>query len=214
MGDRGSNRYDLSGSIMDGIERDSNGSDLQLIGGTQAAPGEAGDLTFAPGIRWYALHTRSRFEQKVYDGLRGKSLEPFLPRIQVISRRKDRRKKIFVPLIPGYVFVRALLEAEEYHRIIKTIGVVRMISFKGQPVPADDQEISSLMILDGTDRTVQNRAYMRKGERIMIMDGPFKGLTGFYLRPKGKNERVVVSVELLHRSLEMEIEDWALEKIP
>ena len=165
-------------------------------------------------LKWYALHTRSRFEQKVHDGLCGKSFEAFLPKIQVMSRRKDRRKKILVPLIPGYVFVRSLLEAEEYHRIIKTIGVVRIISFKGKPIPADDQEISSLMILDGTDRTVQNRSYMRKGESVMIMEGPFKGLAGFYLRAKGKTDRVVVSVELLQRSLEVEVGDWALEKIP
>lgn len=164
-------------------------------------------------LKWYALHTRSRFEQKVYEGLCGKSLEAFLPRIQVMSKRKDRRKKILVPLIPGYVFVRSLLVPEEYHHIIKTIGVVRMISFKGKPVPAGDQEISSLMILDGTDRTVQNRAFMRKGERVMIMEGPLRGLTGFYLRHKGRSDRVVVSVELLQRSLEVEIEDWALERV-
>ena len=137
-----------------------------------------------------------------------------MPKIQVMSRRKDRRKKILVPLIPGYVFVRSFLEAEEYHRIIKTVGVVRIIAFKGKPISADDQEISSLMILDGTDRTVQNRAYMQKGDRVMIMDGPFKGLAGFYLRTKGKTDRVVVSVELLQRSLEVEVGDWALEKIP
>jgi transcription termination/antitermination protein NusG len=167
-----------------------------------------------PSTKWYALHTRSRFEQKVYEGLSGKSLEAFLPRIQVMSRRKDRRKKILVPLIPGYVFVRSLLVPEEYYQIIQTVGVVRMVAFKGQPVPANDQEISSLMILDGTDRTVQNRDYMRKGERVMIMEGPLKGLTGFYLRHRGKTDRVVVSVELLQRSLEVEIEDWLLEKVP
>ena len=164
-------------------------------------------------LRWYALHTRSRFEQKVYEGLCGKSLESFLPRIQVMSRRKDRRKKISVPLIPGYVFVRSLLVPEDYYQIIQTVGVVRMISFKGQPVPANDQEIFSLMILDGTDRTVQNRALMREGERVMIMEGPLKGLAGFYLRRKGKTDRVVVSIELLQRSLEIDIEDWALERV-
>ena len=164
-------------------------------------------------LKWYALYTRSRFEQKVYDGLCGKSLEAFLPKIQVMSRRKDRRKKILIPLLPGYVFVRSLLVPEAYHQIIKTIGVVWMVSFKGQPVPADDQEISSLMILDGTDRTVQNRALMREGERVMIMEGPLKGLTGFYLRRKGKSDRVVVSIELLQRSLEVDIEDWALERV-
>lgn len=162
---------------------------------------------------WYALHTRSRFEQKVYDGLCGKSIEAFLPRIQVMSRRKDRRKKILVPMLPGYVFTRSDLEAEEHINILKTVGVVRMVGIKGTPVPANEEEIASLMILDGTDRTVQNRTYMKKGDRIMIMEGPLKGLVGFYLHHKGKTDKVVVSVDLLNRSLEVEIEGWALEKI-
>lgn len=164
--------------------------------------------------KWYALHTRSHFEQKVYDGLRGKSIETFLPRIQVMSRRKDRRKKILVPLIPGYVFVRTDLNAAEHLRIIKTTGIVRMVGFQGSPVPANEEEISSLMVLDGTDRTVQNRTFMKKGDRVMIMEGPLKGLMGFYLRHDSGKDKVVVSVELLRRSLEVEIEDWALEKIP
>ena len=163
--------------------------------------------------RWYALHTRSRFERKVFDGLRGKNLEAFLPRVQVMSKRKDRRKKIHVPMIPGYVFVRSILVPEDYYPIIETTGVVRFVSFKGKPVPANDEEMASLKILDGTDRTVQNRAYMKKGDRVMIMEGPLKGLVGFYLRHKRKSDRVVLSVELLKRSLDVEIEDWALEKI-
>jgi len=163
--------------------------------------------------QWYAIHTRSRFEQKVFDGLRGKDIETFLPRVQVMSRRKDRRKKIHIPMIPGYVFVRSILTPEDYYPIIKTVGVVRIVSFKGKPVPANEEEIASLKILDGTDRTVQNRAYMKKGDLVMIMEGPLKGLVGFYLHHKGKNDRVVISVELLKRSLEVEIEDWALEKV-
>ena len=164
-------------------------------------------------FKWYALHTRSHFEQKVYDGLYGKSIEAFLPRIQVMSRRKDRRKKILVPMLPGYVFARSRLDPEEHLNILKTAGVVRMVGFKGTPVPANEEEIASLMILDGTDRTVQNRTYMKKGDLIMIMEGPLKGLVGFYLHHKEKTDKVVVSVELLRRSLEVEIEGWALEKI-
>lgn len=163
--------------------------------------------------QWYAIHTRSRFERKVYDAFRGKSIEAFFPRKLVMSRRKDRRKKILVPLLPGYVFVQFDKDPETYWQIIKTVGVVRMVGFEGKPVPANNQEISALMILDGTDRTVQNRAYMKRGDQVMIMEGPFKGLVGFYLRHKGRSDRVVVSIELLHRSLSVEIEDWALEKI-
>jgi len=87
------------------------------------------------------------------------------------------------------------------------------VSFRGQPVPAKDEEVSSLMILDGTDRTVQNQTYVKTGDRVMIMEGPLMGLVGFYLRHKGQSDKVVVSVELLKRSLAVEIEDWALEKI-
>jgi len=162
--------------------------------------------------KWYAVHTRSRFEQKVHDGIFSKSIQVFLPRIQVISRRKDRHKKIFVPLLPGYVFVNSLLEPREHLSILKTVGVVRLVGFEGKPVPARDDEINSLMILDGTDRSVQNIDFMNLGDRVRIMEGPLKGLVGFYLRTKGQG-KVVVSVDLLHRSLEVDIEDWALEKV-
>ena len=164
-------------------------------------------------LKWYAVHTRSRFEMKVFEGFTGKSIETFVPRIQVMSRRRDRRKKILVPLLPGYVFVHFDMRPEVYWDIIKTTGVVRMVSFRGKPVPAKDEEVASLMILDGTDRTVQNRAYVKTGDRVLIMEGPLKGLVGFYLRRKGQSDKVVVSVELLKRSLAVEIEDWALEKI-
>jgi transcription termination/antitermination protein NusG len=163
--------------------------------------------------KWYAVHTRSRFEQKVYDGINGKSIKVFLPRIQVISRRTDRHKKIFVPLLPGYVFVNSTLDPNEYLNILKTAGVVRLIGFEGKPVPARDEEINSLMILDGTDRTVQNRDYINKGDKVIIMEGPLKGLVGFYLRQKGQGNKIVVSIDLLNRSLEVDIEDWALEKM-
>jgi len=151
--------------------------------------------------QWYAIHTRSRFEQKVYEGLCGKSVEAFLPRVEVWSRRKDRRKKILVPILPGYVFVHFKMEPETYWHIIKTVGIVRMVGFEGKPVPANDEEIASLKILDGTNRTVQNRGYMKRGDRVMIMDGPLKGLIGFYIRHKGQSPKVVVSIELLKRSL-------------
>ena len=118
-----------------------------------------------------------------------------------------------VPLLPGYVFVHTDLDPNHYWDIIRTYGVVRIIGIKGKPVPVKEEEITSLQVLDGTDRTVRNQAYMKSGDRIMIMEGPLKGLSGFYLRHKGKSDKVVVSVELLQRSLAVEIENWGVEKI-
>lgn len=195
------------------MSRDKDESILTIPDGGGDSTVTDPDKGFPEGTRWYALHTRSRFEQVVNNGLRGKAIETFLPRVQVMSRRKDRRKKILIPLLPGYVFVQADLEPYLYWEIIKTVGVVRMVAFKGRPVPASDQEIESLMILNGTDRTVENRAFMQKGDRVMIMEGPLKGLVGFYLRHKDRSEKVVISIELLKRSMAVEIEGWALEKV-
>ncbi len=164
-------------------------------------------------LKWYALHARSRHEDVVFNGLMKKSIEAFLPRVEVMSRRKDRRKRILVPLLPGYVFVHTDLNPHHYWDIIRTYGVVRIVGTESKPVPVKEEEIASLRILHGTDRTVRNQAYMKKGDRIMIMEGPLKGLTGFYLRHKDKSDKVVVSIELLQRSLAVEIEDWIAEKI-
>jgi transcriptional antiterminator NusG len=164
-------------------------------------------------LKWYALHSRSRHEDVVFQGLRRKSIEAFLPKMQVMSRRKDRRKRILIPLLPGYVFVYTNLDPYQYWDIIRTYGVVRIIGIKGKPVPVKEEEILSLQILNGTDRTVRNQAYMKSGDRVMIMEGALKGLTGFYLRHKGKSDKVVISIELLQRSLAVEIEDWVVEKV-
>ena len=163
--------------------------------------------------QWYAIHARSRHEDVVFHGLKRKMIETFLPRVQVMSRRKDRRKRILVPLLPGYLFVHTDMNPSQYWDIIKTYGVVRVIGIEGKPVPVKDEEIVSLRILDGTDRTVRNQAYIKQGDKIMIMEGALKGLTGYYMKHKGKSDKVVVSIELLQRSLAVEIENWRVEKI-
>ncbi len=164
-------------------------------------------------LKWYAIHSRSRHEDVVLNGLKKKLIEAFLPKMQVMSRRKDRRKRILVPVLSGYVFVHSDLNPDQYWDILKTYGVVKIIGIQGKPVPVKDDEIVSLKKLHGTDRTVRNQAYIKKGDRIMIMEGPLKGLTGFYLRHKGKADMVVISIELLQRSLAVEVEDLIVEKI-
>ncbi len=163
--------------------------------------------------KWYAIHSRSRHEDVVLNGLKKKLIDAFLPKMQVMSRRKDRRKTILVPILPGYVFVHSDLNLYQYWDIIKTYGVVRILGIQGKPVPVKDEEIASLKTLHGTDRTVRNQAYMKEGDRIMIMEGPLKGLTGFYIRHKGKVDKIVISIELLQRSLAVEVEDLIVEKI-
>ena len=162
---------------------------------------------------WYVLHTRSRFEQVVFDGLEGKSLETFLPKITVMSKRRDRRKKIRIPLFPGYVFVRSDLKAYERLEIVKTVGVVRLVGNKDGPIPVPDESIDSLRIMVAGDNLVVTGTQLRKGDRVMVVEGPFIGVTGTFVRYRGSG-RVVVSIEALGQYAAVDVPEAYVEKLP
>ena len=96
---------------------------------------------------WYVVHTKSRFENVVHDGLVKKSVETFLPKINVKSRRRDRLIILNVPLFPGYVFVRTDLHPHHHLDIVKTVGVVRLIGNADGPIPVNERTVESLKIM-------------------------------------------------------------------
>jgi transcription elongation factor/antiterminator RfaH len=159
------------------------------------------------------LHTRSRFEQVVFDGLEGKSLETFLPKITVMSKRRDRRKKIRIPLFPGYVFVKSDLNVYERLEIVKTVGVVRLVGNKDGPVPVPDDSMESLKIMVTGDNEVLTGTRFGKGDRVMVVEGPFAGVTGTFVRYKGAG-RVVVSIDALGQYAGVDVPKEYVEKIP
>jgi len=131
---------------------------------------------------WYVAHTRSRFEQVVFDGFGRKSLKAFLPKITVMSKRRDRRKKIRVPLFPGYIFIRSDLNPHERIEIVKTTGVVRLVGNKDGPIPVPDEAIDSLRIMVDVDSPVETGTRFKKGDRAMVVEGPFVGVIGTFVR--------------------------------
>ena len=164
-------------------------------------------------IAWYVAHTRSRFEQVVFDGLERKSLEAFLPKITAMSKRRDRRKKIRVPLFPGYIFLRSDLSPAERLEIVKTVGVVRLVGNKDGPVPVPDEAMESLKIMVAGDDPVETGTRFRKGDRVMVVEGPFAGVTGTFVRYRGY-DRIVVAIEALGQYAAVSVSEEQVEKIP
>jgi len=163
---------------------------------------------------WYVLHTRSRFENVVFEGLDGKKLETFLPKITVMSKRRDRRKKIRVPLFPGYVFVKSDLNVYERLEIVKTVGVVRIVGNKDGPVSVPEESITSLQIMVVGDNDVHTgKMRLKHGDRVMVVEGPFAGVSGIFVRYKGA-QRVIVSIEALGQYAAVDVPEEHVEKIP
>ena len=157
---------------------------------------------------WYVLHTKSRFENVVNDGLINKSMEAFLPKVQVRSKRRDRKAMITVPLFPGYLFVKTDLSPHNHLEIVKTTGVVRLIGTKDGPVPVSQTAIESLKIIVEGNNQVSTGYRLKNGDRVIVISGPFAGVSGIFVRYRGQ-ERVVVNIEALgqYASVEVHKED-------
>ncbi|OQY59309.1 MAG: transcriptional antiterminator [Desulfobacteraceae bacterium 4572_88] len=153
---------------------------------------------------WYALHTRSRFENVVSDILTRKSVEIFLPKIEVRSKRRDRKKMIHVPLFPGYLFVRTNLDPREHLEILKTKGAVRLVGNNSGPVSVPSESIISLNIMLAADKEVITGTRFKKGNRVIVARGPFAGMAGTFVQYKG-TDRVVVHIGVLGQFAAVEI---------
>ena len=160
-------------------------------------------------MSWYAVHTRSRHEARAYTGLVQKSVDAFLPRIEVWSRRVDRRKKILVPMFPGYLFVQLLsLDNEIKLTVLKTFGVVRLLGNPGSPdpVPVPEAKIADIQRLVQSRVEMHHFEYPRVGQPALIIEGPLKGIEGIVLNTDYEREVFVVSVDLLKRAVSIKIE--------
>jgi transcription antitermination factor NusG len=162
---------------------------------------------------WYVLHTRSRFENVVHDGLLSKSFEVFLPRMQVKSRRRDRKLMIRVPVFPGYLFVKSDLGANEHLDILKTIGAVRLLGTKDGPVHVPAETIDSLKILVAVDGPIKTGNRLVQGERVLVVQGVFAGVVGTFTRYRGAG-RVIINVDTLGQTASVEVDEEDVEPVP
>ena len=165
---------------------------------------------------WYAVHTRSRHEDRAYLGLLQKSLHAFLPKLEVWSKRKDRRKKIMIPMFPGYIFVEVpTLTNEIKLDVLKTFGVVRILgkSMGSEPIPVPDGKIDAIRRIVDSKVEVQQFQYPKVGEPARIIDGPFKGLEGQVLRTDYQKELFVIEIELLQRSIAIKLEGFQITRL-
>jgi transcription antitermination factor NusG len=165
---------------------------------------------------WYVVHTRSRHEYKVNTRLIQKNLTTFLPEIESWSKQKDRRKKILLPLFPGYVFTEVNVSDNETKlSILKTAGVVSILGKKehSEPIPVSDKKIDAIRRFINTETEIFTIQFPREGEPARIIDGPFAGIEGIVLKSNVKKELFVVSIELLQRSVAIQIKGFQISKI-
>jgi transcription antitermination factor NusG len=162
-------------------------------------------------LNWYALYTCSRHEKCVAQQIEQRSITCFLPLYRSVRRWRDRRKEVELALFPGYVFVR--LAPRDRLRVLALPSVVRLVSFNGQPAALPEAEIEQMRQRLVRGSRAEPHPYLRVGRRVRVSGGPMEGLEGIVVRRKDRC-RVVFSLDLIMRSVAVEVDESDVEPIP
>lgn len=164
--------------------------------------------------QWYAVYTRSNFENRVATQFEARDIAYYLPLQTSIRRWNDRRKTIHMPLFSGYVFARFADSGPNRLRVLQTPGVATIIGHRpgGGIEAVPDLEISAIQKLLTSPIKWQSHPALKQGDRVRVIAGPLVGSEGIFLRHKSQT-RILLSLSLLSQAVAAEIDELDVQAI-
>lgn len=153
--------------------------------------------------RWYALSVKHQHERRAAMALGSKGFEALAPTYRARRQWSDRAKNLELPLFSGYLFCR--FDFAQRISVLDTPGVARIVGFGNGPAPVADEEIAAVRGVVASGLAVRPWPHLKPGDRVRIEHGPLRGVQGILLKEKD-SLRLVVGVELLQRSIAVELE--------
>lgn len=161
--------------------------------------------------KWYVVHTYSGYENKVaqtilkdveYRNLTDLIQQVKIP-VNLVSEKNDKGKlkEVEQKVFPSYVLVKMIMTDESWFVVRNTRGVTGFVGPGSKPVPLTDREVAQLGI-ESSDETAPAKSVKIShavGDRIKIISGPLKGLSGCITAVDTENMTVDVNVSFLGR---------------
>ena len=123
--------------------------------------------------KWMAAYTKPRCEKKVAERLETSGFEVYCPLQTTIRQWSDRKKRVKVPVIPSYVFLR--ISEQERLSVLQDPGVVNFVFWLGQPAILREEEIIALKNFLEDNCDIEAWAIpFKKGDNVAIHTGPLK----------------------------------------
>src|SRR6516225_6118822 len=145
--------------------------------------------------RWFLVNSHPKRERKAQWHLGAQGFRTFLPQIQRTTRHARRLATARTPLFPGYLFIALDLNRDRWLSVRSTIGVSRLFTQDGRPVPVPIGIVESLIERSEANLTRLDIDLV-KGRRVRILTGPFADFVGTLERLDGAG-RVQVLLELM-----------------
>ena len=160
--------------------------------------------------KWFAVYTTPRHEKAVARHFEFREIESFLPLYMEMHRWKNgSRVNVEQPLFPGYIFAR--IGRRSSPQVLSVPGVLLIVGSGRQPQALPDFEIEALR--SGLHlRKFEPHPYLVVGEKARIKSGSLAGMVGVLARKKN-NLRVVLTLELIMRSVAVEVDADELERV-
>ena len=159
---------------------------------------------------WYALYTRHQHEKTVARSLEQKGFEVFLPLYQAVHQWKDRRKELFLPLLPCYVFFHG--NTDRRLEILNTPGVRSLVCHGSQIAVIADSELEAVRRITAGRLPAEPCPFLQCGDRVRVRSGPLAGIEGILMR-KRDSLRLVLTVELVFSSIAVEVDEARVERM-
>ncbi len=135
-----------------------------------------------PCSGWWAVYTRHQHEKAVANMLVAKGLKVFLPLYESLRHWKERKKKLLMPLFPGYLFVRECLGGPLQ---IVTVPGTNMILARGEHLEIiSDDEIQTIWRATVDPSNIEPHPFLNSGERVRVTCGALQGIEGILVRKK------------------------------
>ena len=157
-------------------------------------------------LRWYALRTKARKEDVVWQQLRSKEIENYYPRVRVHPVNPRARK--VKPYFPGYLFIRTDLGEEGISAFQWMPHSLGLVSFGGEPAPIPDNAIFEMKkrVKEIADAGGEVFDGLKSGDSVRIHEGPFKGFEAIFDSRLDGQERVRVLLQFINNQREVPVE--------
>jgi len=157
---------------------------------------------------WFAVFTRPHYEKMAAASLRSKGYDEFLPLCPSRARSARPSDRSQLPLFPRYLFCR--FDVTRRLPILTAPGVIGVVSSGRNPLPVMPHEIEGVQRIIQSGLTPTPHARFRDGQRVVLTQGPLKGVQGFLISHKSVH-RLLVVVTILGRGVSVEIDvNWAV----
>ena len=160
-------------------------------------------------MKWYIVRTQGNHERSLMEKLKSdKTVEKVLGDVMVPTEyifyvkngKKVKREKV---LYPGYVFVETNNTGEVAAFLKETSSGGFLRERNGDIKPMRKREINNLIGQQENKEEVEEMDLFIVGEKIEIIDGPFKSMVGVVNSIRG--EKVNINVSIFGRETNMDL---------